>query len=190
MIYPFSKPPRPKVDLGEFNFLLNEKHPRILLEAIKLYGVVEGKDSRDNPVILSWAKEVGGWIGRFYDRDSIPWCGLFMAVICKRAGLAYNQKALSALSWSGWGNPSATPMLADVLTFTRKGGGHVGLYVGEDKKHFFVLGGNQSDKVSIMRISKTRLYEARRTPWRFAEPRNIRRIWFNGGGIKESYNEA
>jgi hypothetical protein len=40
--------------------------------------------------------------------------------------------------------------------FSRKGGGHVGFYVGEDKTYFHVLGGNQSNAVNVMRIAKAR----------------------------------
>ena len=36
-------------------------------------------------------------------------------------------------------------MLGDILTFKRNGGGHVGLYVGEDKDCYHVLGGNQGN---------------------------------------------
>lgn len=35
--------------------------------------------------------------------------------------------------------------------------GHVGFYVGEDAKGYYVLGGNQGDKVSVVRIAKDRL---------------------------------
>lgn len=174
----------------EYHYLTREKHPKILMEALKLYGTKEITGSQSNPVIIEWAKEVGGWIGRFYKSDDVPWCGLFMAVLCKRAGLPYNQKALTALSWAAWGNPTSVPMLGDVLTFTRNGGGHVGIYVGEDEQAFHVLGGNQSDQVNITRISKHRLYEARRTAWRWAQPSNIRRIWLGNKDDYLSENEA
>jgi hypothetical protein len=44
-----------------------------------------------------------------------------------------------------------------VLIFERGSGGHVGFAVGQDEKHFYVLGGNQSDAVTIARIAKSRL---------------------------------
>jgi hypothetical protein len=43
--------------------------------------------------------------------------------------------------------------LGDVLAFVRNGGGHVGLYVDEDASAYHVLGGNQSDRVSITRVA-------------------------------------
>lgn len=173
----------------QYLYLTRERHPRILLEAIRLLGTRELSGAANNPTIISWAREVGGWIGDWYKKDSVPWCGLFMAVVCKRARLPYKQTALRALSWSAWGDHASIPMLGDILTFTRKGGGHVGIYVGEDDACYHVLGGNQSDSVSIMRINKNRLYAARRTKWKWAQPKNIRRIYMDGIGSISS-NEA
>ena len=50
-----------------------------------------------------------------------------------------------------------------MLVFTRPGGGHVGFYVGEDAAAYHILGGNQGDAVTIVRIVKSR-YIARRWP--------------------------
>jgi hypothetical protein len=80
------------------------------------------------------------------------------------------------------------PMLGDVLVFVRNGGGHVGLYVGEDETAFHVLGGNQSDAVNIKRIAKRRLYAARWPTYR-AEPVNVRQIPLAPNGAL-SANEA
>lgn len=50
-----------------------------------------------------------------------------------------------------------------VLVFERAGGGHVGFYVGKDLTSYHVLGGNQGDKVSVVRLEKSR-YISRRSP--------------------------
>jgi uncharacterized protein (TIGR02594 family) len=125
-----------------------------------------------------------------YSHDSIPWCGLFIALVATRAGKPRTDSPLWALSWADWGVavPGGQPMLGDVLTFKRNGGGHVGLYVGEDASAYHVLGGNQSDKVCITRISKTRLHRACR-PIYSAKPDNVRRIMLSATG-KLSTNEA
>jgi uncharacterized protein (TIGR02594 family) len=120
----------------------------------------------------------------------MTWCGLLMALCAKRAGFPFNQKALSAKEWVNWGvHRKGEPMLGDVLVFGRKGGGHVGLYVGEDKDTFFVLGGNQSDQVCITRIAKNRLMATKHCDWRFKEAKNIRRIFLSPEG-EISHNEA
>ena len=48
-----------------------------------------------------------------------------------------------------------------VLVFERGSGGHVGFAVGQDDTHFYVIGGNQSDAVTVARIAKSRLLGAR-----------------------------
>jgi hypothetical protein len=40
---------------------------------------------------------------------------------------------------------------------TRTGGGHVGFYVRETAKYVYVLGGNQSNKVTIAGFDKARI---------------------------------
>jgi hypothetical protein len=54
-----------------------------------------------------------------------------------------------------------------VLVFARKGGGHVGFYVGEDATAYHVLGGNQGNAVNVMRIAKDRCIAIR---WPEGEP--------------------
>ena len=172
-----------------YAWLWREEGPNILKEAIHMHGVLELKGEQNNPLIIEWAKEIGGWIGGWYKEDSIPWCGLFTGICAKRAGFPHTQKMLSAKSWAEWGNPVDRPMLWDVLVFSRQGGGHVGFYVGEDSHTYHVFGGNQSDAVNIKRISKSRLVTARRCPWKIAQPDNVRVVKLSVSG-ELSQNEA
>ncbi len=137
--------------------------PPLLWQALPLLGIQEITGERNDPTIMDWAAEIGGWVKSYYKCDEIPWCGLFMGVVAKRAGYPFGQRILSALEWRNWGAP-ATPSLGCVLVFQRPGGGHVGIYVGEDRDTYHVLGGNQKDQVSIARVEKTRLVAARKTP--------------------------
>jgi uncharacterized protein (TIGR02594 family) len=163
-----------------YDFLKNERSPRLLVEAVKLIGTKEVPGTKNNPEIMLWAKEVG--LDRVYTADSIPWCGLFMAYVAKKANVDGVKIPLRALSWRKFGNPSPVPMLGDVLCFSRNGGGHVGIYVGEDSTCYHVLGGNQSDMVNVTRILKSRLVEARRTAWKIAQPANVRVIQLTAKG--------
>lgn len=173
-----------------YTWLEDEPAPRILVAAIDLYGIKEFAGRGNNPLIMDWVFEVGEkTLGAPYTADETPWCGLFMAVCAKRAGVEIPRIALRARSWAVYGNPSPRPSLGDVLVFGRQGGGHVGLYVGEDKHAFHVLGGNQGDAVSIVRIAKGRLLAARRTAWRVGQPPNVRPV-FLGEGVDLSENEA
>lgn len=169
----------------QFQWLALEEAPRHLLKAIELYGTKETVGPKHNPVIMGWAKELGI---DYYKSDEIPWCGLFMAIIISRAARTPVQDPLRALSWAKFGVKVDTPMLGDILTFTRDGGGHVGLYIGENSSVYYVLGGNQSNAVSIVPIAKSRLYEARRPEYK-SIPLNIRKITLEAGG-KLSTNEA
>lgn len=169
-----------------YAWLRDEPGPRMIVEALKLFGTLEAPGARDNPTIIGWAREVG--LGSTYSHDSIPWCGLFMAVVAKRSGKPIVDSPLWALSWAAFGRDAAAPMLGDVLTFKRDGGGHVALYVGEDADAYHCLGGNQSDKVCITRIGKARLHRARRPAYN-VQPDNVRKVRLAPAG-KLSTNEA
>ncbi|WP_076072193.1 TIGR02594 family protein [Sphingomonas montana] len=139
--------------------------PRMLAEGLELYGVRETAGAADNPVILQWAREAGV---AGYRADATAWCGLFLAVAAKRAGWTVPDGPLWALNWGKFGVATARPMLGDVMTFVRPGGGHVGLYVGEDAAAWHVLGGNQDDRVGFARIARGRMRAVRRPPYRRA----------------------
>ena len=171
---------------AKYQWLNKEPAPPILVQARHLFGIVEVKGDGSNPLIMSWAKETG--LTSMYSDDSVPWCGLFMAACAKRAGEPVPPLALRALNWANYGAPARFAMLGDVLTFKRDGGGHVGLYVGDDKDAYHVLGGNQSDQVCITRIAKTRLYAIRRSLYK-ERPPNVRVIKLEASG-ELSHNEA
>lgn len=160
----------------------------MIREALALYGTTESAGQKDNPVILNWAKETQIKDDNWYNSDSIPWCGLFMAVVAQRANWQVPALPLAALSWANFGAPSPQPSLGDVLVFKRKGGGHVGLYVGESADSLFVLGGNQSDKVNITRIAKSRLFACRRPPYK-QQPDTVKQYFYANSG-ELSQNEA
>lgn len=153
--------------------------PAIIREALALYGVKEKDGPHNNAVILGWAREVGV---SGYNADSIPWCGLFAAVVCARASWPPVHQPLWARNWAKFGNPSPEPGLGDVLVFERGSGGHVGFYVAEDDEAAHCLGGNQGDSVSIVRIAKSRLLAARRPAWRIAQPSSVKRYHVQATG--------
>ena len=156
---------------AEYAWLEREGAPRMLVEALRLYGTSEIKGRADNPTIIEWAKEVG--VANSYAGDDVPWCALFMAVVAKRAGKEPPHDPLWALNWRNFGKSVPTPMLGDVLVFTRSGGGHVTLCVGEDATAFHCLGGNQGDRVCIVRKLKSGQHWARR-PIYTTQPTNVR----------------
>jgi uncharacterized protein (TIGR02594 family) len=165
---------------AKYQWLSAEGAPRMIVEALKLYGTKEIVGNQHNHVIMGWAAETG--LQAVYTADEVPWCGLVMAVIAKRAGKQIPVAPLWALNWAKFGLQTNVPMLGDVLTFRRPGGGHVGIYVGEDKNCYHILGGNQGNAFNITRIEKHRLYRARRPVYSIAQPANIRRIFLSASG--------
>jgi uncharacterized protein (TIGR02594 family) len=157
-----------------------EPGPRILKEFVNIHGTAEQVGPGSNPTILAWARSVG--LEKVYRDDAIAWCGLAMAYVAGQAGWenAPRGNALLARNWQHWGNPADVPMLGDVLVFWRGSiagtKGHVGVYVGEDEAAFHVIGGNQEDKVTLKRLGRDRLLQARRCPWRINQPANVRRV--------------
>lgn len=166
----------------QYSWLKKEPAPKILIEALKEYGTVEVKGTASNPKILKWSHEVGSDLGIEYSDDSVPWCGLFVAACAKRAGYSPPLVSIRASSWDSWGDPVKDVYLGDILRFQREGGGHVGIYVGEDDVAYHVLGGNQSDSVNITRIFKDRLVTIRRSPFKLGPPKNLRRIYLSPKG--------
>lgn len=173
---------------GQYSWINKENQaPNMIKEFMNIYGVEEFESDKDNPIILEWADEMK--VKEYYNHDSIAWCGLAMAIIAKRAGKEVPKGFLWALNWLRFGNEIETPMLGDILVFSRMGGGHVGLYIAEDKNFYHVGGGNQKDMVTIVRVDKKRLVGARRPIWKISQPLSVRRIILDEVG-EISKNEA
>lgn len=85
--------------------------PRMLEQARKLYGTFEVPGPGNNSVIMGWAKETG--LTKTFTADSIPWCGLFMAVVAKRAGRPVVEGPLWARNWAKFGIPADRAQLRD-----------------------------------------------------------------------------
>lgn len=168
----------------QYRWIEKESGPKMLSEAMKLYGTKEFIGEDNNPVIMQWASELGLMA---YNADALPWCGLFMAYVAFKADKKPPTAPLWARNWMNFGKP-CTPELGSVLVFSRGSGGHVGLYIGEDKQSFYhVLGGNQGDSVSITRIAKERLLSSR--AMYNQKPANVRKVILSPEG-EVSKNEA
>lgn len=163
--------------------------PETIKQALRLYGTAEVPGNGNNQIILDWAGEVEKATGLAhlgYTNDAIPWCGLFAALVCVRAGYAKQviKTPLWAPSWVNFGSPAPVPSFGDVMVFSRNGGGHVSFYVGEDDDCYHILGGNQSDMVDIMREPKIKFTGARRPQWGAdGQPASVRKIIVGAGSV-------
>jgi uncharacterized protein (TIGR02594 family) len=112
----------------------------------------------DNAALRDWLRSDGRALG---DPARFPWCGDFVET-CIRLALpsepftgALKQNPYWALNWRGFG-VSCEPCRGAVVSITRDGGGHVGFAVGQDPAHIYVMGGNQSNRVSVAPIARAR----------------------------------
>ena len=132
----------------------NKPELKHVAKAREYIGLKE-KTANRNPTIDKWATELAGsWlVGQ-------PWCGTFMAQVFKEVGLSGKipKDFYRAKAWEQAGTRLDKPAYGCVVTFTRDGGGHVGLVVGITKGGMLkVLGGNQSDAVNISDFSMDRV---------------------------------
>lgn len=165
--------------------------PLVVSEGLRLVGIVETPGPKSTPAIMQWRDElaVAGIRIVGYSDDGVPWCGLFMAIVAKRAGKPVVANPLWARNWASFGTKSPRASLGDVLVFERGSGGHVGIYIGEDSTAYHVLGGNQSDRVCITRIAKARCIAVRQPPFKIALPASARPYHLAATGAL-SRNEA
>lgn len=158
-------------------------NPRWLTVAYRYVGVREVPGPKHNPTIIRWLEKLRAW----WRDDETPWCGVFVAHCMSEADLPYPKLYMRARAWDDYGALLRRDRLAPgaILVFDRKGGGHVGFYVGEDAGFYYVLGGNQSNAVNVMKLGKSRLVASR---WPRGEPVIGGPVQMKGGMI--STNEA
>lgn len=157
--------------------------PKWLKIAETYTGLSEIRGPKHNSKIIGWLDKLGAW----WRDDETPWCGVFVAHCMQDVGLPYPTFYMRAKAWEDYGSLLRRDRLAPgaILVFDRAGGGHVGFYVGEDAGHYFVLGGNQGNAVSVMKLGKSRLLASR---WPKGEPVVGKPVYMKGG--KVSTDEA
>jgi uncharacterized protein (TIGR02594 family) len=125
------------------------------------------------------------------DPRALPWCGDFVetCIAVTLPGEPLPTNPYLARNWLKFG-ASVKPTFGSVLVFWRgsKQGtsGHVGFAAGENASSYYVLGGNQSNAVTVAPIAKSRLLGAR---WPNSAPRPEVHLPKMSGGVL-SINEA
>jgi uncharacterized protein (TIGR02594 family) len=138
---------------------------RHLRDVMPWMAIAENKvglhENLNNEELKKFLKSDGPTLG---DPAKLPWCGDFVetcvALAVPDAVLPVNPYL--ARNWLKFGR-TVDPCYGSILVFARgkPPSGHVGFYVSEDDTHFAVLGGNQSNRVSVARLDKARLLGAR-----------------------------
>lgn len=167
--------------------------PVWLIEARRWLGVAEVVGPGSNRRLLDAIRGLGvRALGMDYRDDDTPWCGAIMGVWMGATLPAepLPSVVVRASSWERFGVALREPAPGAVTTFTRAGGGHVGLYLGETATDLVILGGNQSNRVSIALFSKAkRPATAFRWPMTVPLPRGGRVIT-DARGVPASRSEA
>lgn len=138
-VAPAGNPDPPWITLARQKMGLHEvKNKKSLMDFLKL-----GKGTIGDPAVTAWCG------------DFVETC---LAIALPKEPMLANPYA--AINWLKFGR-SSKPRLGAILVFHRgdpkNWQGHVGFYVGEDRDFYHVLGGNQSNTVSISKIVKTKL---------------------------------
>jgi uncharacterized protein (TIGR02594 family) len=116
-------------------------------QGIKFLDYTEKEDRRE-------LKELTG-----VDPVRIEWCAAFANAILEKSEIPSNKDhkyALTARAFLDWGEAVETPEMGDIVVFPRGNEGwqgHVGFFVKQQEidgvLYYYILGGNQKNKVSV-----------------------------------------
>jgi len=124
--------------------------------AYREIGVHEVVGRGDNPRVLEYLHSTN-LDAPSASTDETPWCSAFVNWCVEQSGYAGTDSAW-ARSWLNWGRSTNTPTVGSVVVFSRDvSSGHVGFLISRSASGIRVLGGNQSNQVSIANFPTTRL---------------------------------
>lgn len=131
--------------------------------ALHEIGVQEQNGSKHNPRII----EYHGCTSLKATADEIPWCAAFVNWCLRVAGVVGTNSA-RARSFLTWGVPVSLTeaQRGDIVVLSRGNNiseGHVGFYTGCKDNNVLLLGGNQSNRVSISTFPLSKIISIRRT---------------------------
>lgn len=123
------------------------QQPSWMAEAWRELGQSEFAGGAHNPRIVAMFDELG-----YPDQgDETAWCAAFVGACLERAGIS-STRSLRARSYLEWGVAADEPASGAIVVLARGSDpalGHVGFLVGATDADVFVLGGNQSNAVTV-----------------------------------------
>lgn len=142
--------------------------PPWLLWALGELGVLEADGAKDNPRIVWYHSHTSAGAAP----DSVAWCSSFVNAGMQAAGYP-GTRSKKASSWLAYGVPYKL-CLGGILVFGKSdpaanGTGHVGWCAGWSDEWVLCLGGNQSNRVSVVRRPIKSLVDVRMPPRYLAE---------------------
>jgi uncharacterized protein (TIGR02594 family) len=119
-------------------------------------GEAEISGSDTNPRIAAYFRRAGHTEIR---DDETPWCAAFVGACLDQASVAPSG-SLAARSYLDWGTATDNPGSGAITVLSRGGDpalGHVAFLVGATETSVLLLGGNQSDSVSVAAFPRNRV---------------------------------
>ena len=154
-----------------YNLLLQTAPPLVAVAGVpvwitlarKYLGTKEAAGTADNPLIVSWDKLMTT-LPASMDHDATPWCAIFVHAMLLLSG--YKGKIIEsalAVDWRKFGVHVDDPRAGDVVVFDFGGGDHhVAFVISVTGGMVHVIGGNQSDAVTLASYSTDYVMEYRR----------------------------
>jgi len=147
------------------------RQPPWLVHAWAELGQREIAGPRSNPRIVDYIRRSGH---PSLADDSTAWCAAFVGACLERAGIS-GTGSLMARSYLDWGLATVEPEPGTIAVLSRGPDprfGHVGFVVGLTEANVILLGGNQSDAVTVEAFPLGRLLALRR-PSEQSNPRPL-----------------
>jgi len=117
-----------------------------------------------NPAVMKYYHDIGH---RWVLDDEVAWCAAFVNWVLWSCDYP-NTKKLNARSFLNYGEETIDPQIGDIVVLWRikedSPYGHVGFFIRELHGYIYILGGNQSNEVSISAYPKSRLLSYRKIP--------------------------
>ena len=124
------------------------------------FGQRERPGSATNPAIAAYFRDAGHPEVR---DDETAWCSAFVGAVLERSGHR-GTRSLMARSYLKWGIEADTTTLGAVAVLSRGSNpvlGHVGFLIGHTPSKVILLGGNQSNAVTVEAYDRQRLLAVR-----------------------------
>lgn len=129
--------------------VLAAPEPPWLTLARRELGTGEAYGSGDNARVLAYYRDAGH---PEIAHDSVAWCAAFASAMLERSGVA-SPRTLRARNFLQWGTALDAPQAGCIVVLWRgspnSDQGHVGFFAGVTSDRLLLLGGNQSDQVSL-----------------------------------------
>jgi len=124
--------------------------------------VKEVRGSKSNPRVMEYIKASGMAWAKDDSGGTNAWCASFVSWVLKQSGYPmYHDHAMRAVNYMKYGTKLAEPVYGAICVKYRNNSkntalGHVAFIVGQSKdgKKYYMLGGNQGDKVCVMEYPK------------------------------------